>query len=241
MDLEEWLVRKRLLLATAAAASLVMLTGCLADTYPLTEGEQDIIAEYAAGVLLRSDENYTQALNSPIPTPSPEPTPTLTPAPQPTEGGGKDKDDHGGKGDNTEVVENASLNEVFGLEGLTVEYEGYELYGVLEENGGYVVKPGKGNMLMRVAFTLTNTAGIEQEFAFAEQGINYRLDCGEKNVLSPKITGMEGDMLFMKVTLAAGESCDAYVIFELKERAKPVEGKVIVSRDGEYTSIVVLE
>lgn len=230
-------MRKKILLA-AAAASLVMLTGCLAETYPLTEEEQDIIAEYAAGVLLRNEQSYTQALVSPVPTPTPEPTPTS--APKPTAQGGKNEGSHGGKGDSTEVVENASLGEVFGLEGLSVEYDGYELLGMIEENGGYVVRPGAGNMLMKVGFTLTNTAGIEQVFDFSGQDIAYQLDCGGKKRIPPKITAIDGDMLFMKVTLAAGESVKGCIIFELQEKEKPVEGRVIVSR-GDYTAVVALE
>ena len=95
-------MRKRVWMAAAvAAASLVILNGCLADTYPLTEEEQNIIAEYAAGVLLRSDSSYTQALISPTPTPSPTPAPS--PTPEPTTAPGDKGNSGSGKGDKDKV------------------------------------------------------------------------------------------------------------------------------------------
>lgn len=231
-------MRKKILLA--AAASLVLLNGCMGETYPLTEEEQDIIAEYAAGVLLRNDEGYTQALVTPTPTPSPEPT--LTPTPEPTAAAGEDETggSHGGNGggDNT-VTANAALNEVYGLEGLLVEYDGYELLeSISEENGTYLVSAEDGRMLLKVNFVLTNTAGIEQSFDFGAQNINYQLDCNEKKFLQPKITGL--DMLFLNITLAPGGSSKGCIIFEVSSTVEPEDCNVIVSRDT-YTSILALD
>ncbi|MDE7212631.1 MAG: hypothetical protein K2O03_14465 [Lachnospiraceae bacterium] len=232
-------MRKKIMLAAAAAASAVMLTGCLAKTYPLTEEEQNIIAEYAAGVLLRNDENYTQKLVSPTPTPSPEPTPGPTSAPV-TDGKGENHNQTG-KTDNVVLESNATLSEVYGLEGLSVEYDGYESSSVLEENSGYIVRAGQGKMLMKVRFVLTNTAGIEQVFDFTGQDIRYRLEFGGKSDIQAKITGFEEDMLYRNVTLAAGESCEGCVVFEVQEMEEPIEGRVVVSRGDAYTAIVTLE
>lgn len=235
-------MRKKVLLA-AAAVSLVLLTGCMGETYPLTEEEQDMIAEYAAGVLLRNDESYTQALVTPTPTPSPEPT--LTPTPEPTVMGGTDETggSHKGNGNGNTVTENAALDEVYGLEGLLVEYDGYEvLDSVMEENGTdtYVVPAEDGKMLLKVNFILTNTAGIEQSFDFGVQDIRYQLDCNERRFLQPKITGLSQDMLFRKITLSAGESSKGCVIFDISLKADAKDCNVIVSR-GDRTSILALD
>ncbi len=233
-------MKKRMMLATAAtAASLVMLTGCLAETYPLTEGEQDIIAEYAVMVLLRNDENYTQALVTPTPAPEAVPSPTLNPKPTVAEDG--KGDGHKGTNTGTEVKENVSLSEVYGLEGLSVAYDGYELVDTIKENDGYIVRAEKGKKLLRVNFTLTNTAGIAQEFDFSGQKISYQLDGGGNKSISAKVTGTEGDMLFMEVKLAAGESRGGCVVFEVSGKLEPQGMRVVVSRDGTYTSVTTLE
>ncbi len=232
-------MKKRIWIAAAAAASLITLNGCLAETYPLTEEEQNIIAEYAAGVLLRSDAAYTQALLTPTPTPLPSPSPELTKAPTPTLA---EKDDGKGNGskEDSEVKENSSLNDVYGLEGLLVEYDSYEVADQIKETGGYVVPFESGKKLVKLKFTLTNTAGIDQVFDFSKQNINYQLDCKEKSFIAPMITALSGDMLYMKATLAPGESCDGYVIFRIPEKAKSKINNVIISRDS-YTSIVSLK
>ena len=231
-------MRKRVWIAAVAAASLITLNGCLADTYPLTKEEQDIIAEYAAGVLLRSDASYTQALISPTPIPSPEPTPSPTPGP--TDAPENKGDGNKGKGDISQVEENSSLSDVYGLEGLLVEYNSYEIADQIKETGGYLVPSESGKKLVKLKFTLTNTAGIEQIFDFSKQSINYQLDCKEKKFISPIITALTGDMLYMETTLAPGESCEGYVIFRIPEKAESEISNVIISRDS-HTSIVSLK
>lgn len=230
-------MRKKIMLAVAAA-SLVTLTGCLAGTYPLTDEEQDIIAEYAVTVLLRNDENYTQALITPTPTPEVLPSPTPTFSPKPT--GTEDGKGGGSKKPGTEVTENASLSEVYGLEGLSVAYDGYQIVDTLKENSGYIVRAQKGKKLLQVDFTLTNTAGITQEFDFFGQDISYLLDDGGNKSIPAKITGMGIDMLSMETELAAGASCAGCVVFEVPEKWEPDGKRVIVSRDT-YTSVTKLK
>lgn len=231
-------MRKKIMLAVAAT-SLVMLTGCLAGTYPLTEEEQDIIAEYAVAVLLRNDENYTQALVTPTPTPEVLPSPTPTLAPKPT--AAEDGKGGGQKGPGTEVTENASLNEVYGLEGLSVAFDGYELVDTIKENSGYIVRAENGKKLLQVRFTLTNTAGIAQEFDFSGQNISYQLEGDGNKFIPAKITGIEGDMLFMEAELTAGASCGGCVIFEVPEKWEPEGKRLVVSRDDAYTSVTTLK
>ena len=61
---------------------LCCMGGCLQDV-PLTDTEMDAVAEYAAGLLLKHDVNYTSSLLPddvmeellrPSPTPTPSPT-----------------------------------------------------------------------------------------------------------------------------------------------------------------------
>ncbi|MDE7325137.1 MAG: hypothetical protein K2N63_02490 [Lachnospiraceae bacterium] len=231
-------MRKKIWIAAAAAASLVILNGCLAETYPLTEEEKNIIAEYAAGVLLRNDAGYTQALVSPTPIPSPTPAPS--PTPEPTTAAGNKGNGGLGGGDIAEVKENASLEDVYGLEGLLVTYDDFEVVNQIEETNGYVVPYEQGKKVVKLNFTLKNTAGIEQVFDFSKQSINYQLDCKERNFIPPMITALAGDMLYMETTLAPGESCGGFVLFRIPEKAEDNITNVIISRDT-YTSIIALK
>ena len=52
---------KRRMILAALLLSVLLTEGCLLEIHPLTEEEQNIIAEYAADVLLRHDENHVGA------------------------------------------------------------------------------------------------------------------------------------------------------------------------------------
>ncbi len=138
------------------------------------------------------------------------------------------------------MEENATLEDVYGLAGLSVTYDSFEVLDKVEETGGYVVPYEKGKKVVKINFTLKNTAGIEQTFDFSKQSINYQLDCKEKNFIPPMITALAGDMLYMETTLSAGESCEGFVLFRIPEKAEENLRNVIVSRDS-YTSIVALK
>ena len=53
-------MKKRMILA-GVAVMLCMMCGCLKDT-PLTDEEMDIVAEYAASLLLKYDNKYSTPL-----------------------------------------------------------------------------------------------------------------------------------------------------------------------------------
>lgn len=236
-------MKKKVLLGLAAAGMLFM-TGCIADTYALTEEEQDIIAEYAATVLLRNDENYAEALLSPTPTPTPiptmTPTPTPTPTPAPTPQGGSTS--AAGRGEEAEIQANADLNQVFGLAELQVEYSDYQVTDSysLKDNQSFIIRADAGKQLVIINVSLENTAGILQAFDFGGQAITYHLDCNEENFARPEITVLENDLLYMTVELAPGEKKEAVLIFQTGQAADLSDANLIVSR-GDYTAIVSLD
>lgn len=235
---------KKRILWGIAAAGMLLLTGCVAETYALTEEEQDIIAEYAATVLLRNDENYyTEALLSPTPTPTPLPTSTPTPTPVPTAAPTPTGGSTGASGNRgeAEIQANADLNQVFGLAGLRVEYIDYQLMDVylLENNSSVMLRASEGKQLLVVNMRVKNTAGILQEFDFGGQSISYQLDCNEKNFVRPELTVLEEDMLYMTIQLMPGEEKDCLLVFQVGQDSDLSDANLIVSR-GDYTAIVSL-
>lgn len=226
-------MKKKTLLCLAVSA-LLFLPGCIADTYELTAEEQDLIAEYAAGVLLRNTEDYAGALLTPIPTLTPTPEPTSTPLPEPTSASGS-----AGQGNPAGAVSNADLTEVFGLAGLQVEFEGFRVYERYEDevNSNYVVLPKKGDQLVAAEMKLTNQSGITQEFNFGELKIIYQLDCDGKSFIQPMVTALSGDLLYLSTELSAGESGVFYVLFQTDTDADIEDMNLIVSR-GDKTTIL---
>lgn len=234
---------KKKLLTTVMLIAMTFSAGCLLDTYPLTDEEQDIIAEYAAGVLLRNDENYAEALLSPTPLPSP--TPSLSPTPEPTkaaedDNGSQGGSSHGGSGATADKIQ-TSLTQVYGLEGLQVSYDGFEVAESFEENSmAYVVKAADGKKLVKVKLTLSNTAGIEQQIQFGALEIGYQLDCDEPAFVQPKITLFTEDLLFLDAKIPAGSQTSGFVIFEIDRKSDAENANFIVSRDS-YAAIIPLK
>lgn len=234
-------VKKKALLVIAAL-SMLLLPGCLASTYALTDEEMDIIAEYAAGVLLRNDEYYEEALVTPTPSPSPEPalSPTPNPSATPTPTKKPNQDDATGNqkppAQEELPVANANLTEVYGLAGLEVKYKSASIIDSHSE-GSYRITPTSGKQLVRVYFTVSNVSGITQTINFGSLDIDYRLSCGEKNFVPPTISVI--DLLYLELELPAGESRDCVLFFNIDKSSTLENADLVVSR-GEEVSIISL-
>lgn len=231
---------KKKVLFAVTALSMLLLPGCLADTYDLTNKEQDIIAEYTAAVLLRNEKTYTQALITPTPTP----TPQVTPSPVPTKAADSEPGSKrpSGSGNASETIDtiSASLSEVFGLAGLEVEYSGYSVMDSFSDGSGsaYIVRPKDGNQLVKVDLKLVNTAGIVQEIDFGSLNMNYRLECKESKSVGPQITA--ADLLHLKAEIPANDSMDVYLIFEIGKDVASDGSKLTITRD-KLTSVISLD
>lgn len=222
-------MKKKIYLA-AFFVLLSMTSGCLLDTHKLTDQEMDIIAEYAADALLRHD-NYQEALLSPTPTPTLTPTPTPESTPTPTQKPqvtGQPDDGRNPSGDKIQ----ASLTEVFGLEGLCVDYDGFETAESYSDPSiSYALNASEGMQWVKVKLKLTNTAGILQSFRFADLNVIYQLDCGMKYFLKPKLTLLTNDLTILESDIQAGESISCFLLFEAEKDVDFSKANFIVSRD----------
>jgi len=106
------MLKKRLLLSLAVV-SMFGLTGC-ASSIRLTENENNIVAEYLAGVLLSQQRSYDQALIEPSPTPTPVPTVTPTPTSPEKPSTVSNKGNNSGYQTGSNVQANADFTEVIG-------------------------------------------------------------------------------------------------------------------------------
>lgn len=232
---------KRRMILAALLLSVLLIQGCLLETHPLTEEEQNIIAEYAADVLLRHDENHIgAALLSPTPTPTPEPTqepeivPSLSPTPDPA---GNKGNGQGGKEDSTITTD---LNGVFGLEGLEVYYDGYmEATQISSKEISFALVSGKGKKYICITLVVANTASIRQEFDFSSMDISYQLEGASKKALLPKLTALPDDMQFLNVDLPPEHSVAGVLVFEVNEDIDPDSCSLVVQR-GDYKAVFEL-
>lgn len=208
-----------------------LMGGCLEET-PLTDAELDVVAEYAAGLLLKYDKNYEPYLLAaeqltPTPTEAPEVTPeapitgtpdvdnpgtqtTITPEPTPTP---------------TAIPENGEatneqLTKVFGVENLSLSYDTYDLCESYNSNEYYNLGAKEGREYLVVYFLLENTSEEDQELSLSDEKYFYSLYLNATDLYRPTFTMELNDIHFLGTkdvpfVLKAGETFEAVLIFDI--------------------------
>lgn len=240
------------------AFSSVSLMGC--STVPdLTEQEQGLIAEYAAGTLLQHSEKYDRRLVTETsadgeeaqPTAEATATPSASPSPTPvnvdqgtspvqattqvaTSGGAV-----GGS-------ESVSLKELYNISGVTFSYKksGFcKSYPKKPSAGFSAAKAVKGETLYVVTFSVKNNSGKKKKISLAECNLDYTLKV-DGNEFKPGVTILENMGLnYLNTTLASGESEEAALVFSMSDERKNATTitLVIVDENNNKTTEVTIQ
>lgn len=218
-----------------------MLCGCL-KTPPLTDEEMDIVAEYAAELLLKYDKNYTSSLLSkedlgeeawgevsepsgtPTPVPEkptgiPENSDDATPVPtQPAEEPGVTP--LPGNAEET----TAQLTKVTATEGIRVSCDSYEVRSEVVRNEYFFLEAKNGKEYLILNFRLENTTDQPLVFNASEQKLECSLDINTGTIYKLSISMLENDLQYMPIEVPAGKTVDAVLVFEITSREKePIE------------------
>ena len=217
--------------------SMFLLTGCLKQ-WELTDDETVTIARYAAGTLLKYDKKYDEKLATatPIPTeplPSPTevitPTPTPTPLPTPELIDNTDASDDDKEKGNEEA--NAELTDVIGLDGISLEYEGYELYESYTF-GSFSVEPQKkDHELMIVFIRVNNNLDEATDVNLMDLQLKFRLDVNNGTYLQPSPSILLNDFQFLNTQIDAGEGFGSVLVFEVETGYSPETMNLFIMKD----------
>lgn len=238
-------MKKRILLV-GLSMMLCMLCGCLEET-PLTDAEMDVVAEYAATLLLKYDENYNtplyyaEELSAVL---SPTPTPTATPIPSQTDA----KDPSGnGSAQGTAVTPTplpynneettSQLTEILAVEDITVSCNGYEPLKSVESKEYFSLVAKEGRQYVVVSFTLHNNTGEELTFDASEKGLEYTLDINTGTVSRVALSMLQNDLQYMPITVPANGTADAVLVFEIAEVEIETAHLIIQSKTDEVVFI----
>lgn len=243
---------KGILRIFAMVLSMLTLTGC-GNMLDITERENDLVAEYAAGVLLRYSEDYELRLMSEeqakeseeeqmlLATPSPTPMTTPTPVPQSTkEPEIKVEVVSGGAVDviQEEALQEVSLNELYQVSNVDVEYVKSEFVQGYTEPG-VLIKAEDGRTKLIVTFAFKNTSSGKKTVDLTNRKISYLLSLDGLEIAPEFSILRNGGLNHFSSTLKKGQTEKALLIFDLaKDREKAsqmtleiVEGEKKVSLD----------
>lgn len=204
------------------------MCGCLQEV-PLTDKEIDVVAEYAAGVLLESDSNYTSALLSKTAMEELL-TPTVTPVPTPTsiaESSNPSGTTSPGQttnisptitplaGDSEEIVE--QLTQLVGQEGFRLSYQGYAIEDAIVSDEYYYLEAEEGKQYVVANFQIENQTEEELVFDASNKNLSCVLAINVDNRYRAALSMLENDLQYRPITVPAKETKSAVLVFEVKK------------------------
>ena len=213
---------------------MAALTGCGKNDISLTNEENDLVAEYIAGTLLKysyDNEWKYQKLNTAQKTgvTTTAGTNSSTQTPSQSQAGNSQKPtassssaastatvSASGTAGTTSTDLIGSLPSALGLSGVTVKYKDY-VTGSSYPSDAYISVPAQqGYKVVAVELTLTNTSG--QAVTLNSSGnVTFKLEVGGTGVVN-YASILKNDITALKnVSLAAGASKDVVVLFQVKE------------------------
>lgn len=225
---------KKVITGLLVLLCMAALTGCGKNDISLTNEENDLVAEYIAGTLLKyscDNEWKYQKLNTAQKTgvTTTAGTNSSTQTPTQSQAGNSQKPtassssaastatvSASGTAGTTSTDLMGSLPSALVLSGVTVKYKDY-VTGSSYPSDAYVSVPAQsGCEVVAVELTLTNTSG--QAVTLNSSGnVTFKLEVGGTGVVN-YASILKNDITALKnVSLAAGASKDVVVLFQVKE------------------------
>ncbi len=223
------------------ACTLAMLTGCY-EPLDITESEMDMVAEYAAGVLVKYGTNTTDSLLdreeqeeafAEMATPTPRPTYSPVKGEQDDPDKEEQKEDEDGQKtsptakptvtpvpDNTEMTM-SDFTKLMGKEDFFFRYTGYETTVLYQGEGELFAAAGEGKQLIVLSFEVTNRSDSGATLTLnkgASKEFVYTLRIGGKSI-RPCLTLLEEDFYTSyEKSFKAGETKKCVLVFECDEK-----------------------
>lgn len=209
----------------------LMLSGCGAQIPELNAEQEEIITQYAATTLLKYDANYESGLMSEeemaalmremiTPTPMPTPTPTQAPESENVEEDSQDEMPEELIGEE-EPVDNRTIAEFFGLEGIDISYAGYDIVDSYPESGTddwyFAMDAVEGNQLLVLKFDVANTGTTETEVDILNMTPRFRAFINGGEQINASTTLLTDDLKTMKMVLQPGETVQEVIVIEISE------------------------
>lgn len=228
------------LTATVLAAS-ILLTGCT-SVPDLSQLNQDIEAEYIAGVLLKYDKNYDHALKYDRSLLKPTPAPTRTPAPTAMKlatGGAIEVHNTTGTAVGQKPDrESVSLSQMYSIKGVEVIQGSYAIknsYG----SSFAPVTAGRGKKLIVIHFRIKNTTSRKKRVDLSADNLSYQLEIDGKTMKSPLLSIVKGDLQYFNQKVGAGNSKPAVLLFEVNKLQKIKNANMIVSDERHSATVAI--
>lgn len=241
--------------AIACAFLLTVTAGCY-EPLDITEEELDMVAEYAAGVLVKHGTQTTEALlnrkeqeEAWLLLATPTPRPTVAPEKDEQSKAEEEKPDVTtkptvtDKPGNTELIMK-DLNELLGKDGFEFQYTGYKITPLYQGAGDLFAAAGEGKRLVVLEFEVLNQSSVKETLTLnkgAAKEFVFTLHIGSKTV-KPSLTLLQEDFYTSyEAVYEPGEKKKGVLVFECPENVVTEDMTLAVLRDvdGKEDSVLV--
>lgn len=252
-------MKKKNLLAAVFICSLsLMMAGCKEQevALSLTEEEQQLVAGYAASVLMKYNAGSNMRVLSGAQLEqaqiedqarkekearrqqlaeeyrnSQQENPQIV-------GGSDTTGGQKGTVETTPTIQD--LGSFLALDNFTISYQNYEVtdsYGQPDQGLMMAMDATEGNKLLVAHFSVTNNSGEMQQLDVLSLGGKFRLKADGKTIQS-QYTLLLNDLSMYKGQIEAGGTIDTVLVFEISEQQEAAERvELIVSLNGQQGSI----
>ena len=216
-----------------------VLTGCN-DVIDLTDEQSNLIAEYAAQLLLKYDLNYEDRIEeggerdaekldeeaSEMMITSEEgkqPVTTETLTTKENMETVSDTADEEMKEEHAVGTEE-DIAKILGLSNVSITYKDYlmtEQYPVTDDDGDFMhLEASDGYQLLVVRFNVMNTTEDMAEVSLIDSSIDYQLVCNGSKVANPMLTILMNDLGTLETAVKPGENQEAVLVFQISDGMK---------------------
>lgn len=210
--------------AALIVASVLPMAACGSSMPELTEEQNRLIVEYAAGLLLKYDENnHGRIVDIEEAEPVSEPE-VQAEEPEETE--------------ETEVIENTqtpdevqmgeaiaerSIEEFYGIEGVSIAYTGFEVKDtypdVTEDNLFFAMNASAGSKLLVFNFMVTNVGGQDLNLDMSAYNTKFKISINGESPKYILTTMLMNDLASFTGTIPVGASENLVLVSEIPEEA----------------------
>lgn len=256
-------VRKTLTYGLVMLMTVSMLNGCgLIETTGLSDEEDELVAEYAAGVIMRYSAAKKGGLGDLQPTPTP--IPWVDPADvEPVETSEEEETEDGEEMEEEVPMEEVEAREdisggssgagfdghnlaaAIGIEGFDITYEGFETADVYPESTGndlsFSMQSTPGHKLLVVHLNVANNEGQDKLCDVLSCNVKFRVLINETDRVNEQMTILLNDLKSYNETIPANGSADTVLVFEVEDNiAQNVNSLslIAVTSTGESTYVL---
>ncbi len=230
-------MKKRNVQIAAIAMAGLMLTGCGDAAYDLTDSEESIIVNYAAHMVTKYNTYQKEGLTY-VNMDEEDTEEAASEAAETPDDTTTDVGASGGNGAETtanaaEAESAASLDEIFGQDGLSLSYVGARLEASYVEDSYYALQADPGYTYLVVGIDITNNsqAGVDVDYLSRQPKFSATVN-GEARSQAETTILMQ-DFSTYQGTVNAGGTVETVLLFQVPDSVESVDDLVLeVSVDG---------